>query len=243
MYLFLSFRINHFFYVCSCVHWILTTITNVCQSFKPVSQKDSNQHLKRKYWLWRNLNTLKMRLPNITLAKINVYLSASKASVRWGKDKNSSKQTTLTGTPRSWRSTIISNRSLSRHPRLESIPPLLIGLVGKRQETWPFLAPCFLCPSVCAHISHQRGEKNPTFVLFLFYPPPHDTPPVFLGACTTQTLVSKPPPTRRAPCHYAIASVIPTWVKAKNKKLFIVFRHSCHGMSPHVMQRKRLGGS
>lgn len=64
---------------------------------------------------------------------------------------------------------ILSTSSASRHPRSENIPFLLARLVGKRQETWPFLEPRFLSPSLSVRIlviNREWGGDDPTFVLF-----------------------------------------------------------------------------
>lgn len=117
-----------------------------------------------KYWRWHNLNTQKMRLPIVTVAKINFYPSSSKPSVQqWrgtqgrtghhaGADAVRQKLLyTNTNNPNNRHSEIVgpipSTASVSRHPRPENIPSLLARLVGKKQETWPFLEPRILCVS------------------------------------------------------------------------------------------------
>lgn len=150
-----------------------------------------------------------MRLPIITVAKINFYPSSSKPSVdQWrgtqgrtgrhaGADAVRQKLLyTNTNNPDNRHPEIVgpipSTASVSRHPRPENIPSLLARLVGKKQETWPFLEPRFLCACVCLHISHQRGGRsNICFFFFFSFPPPHDTPPVFLGSGTTRILATK----------------------------------------------------
>lgn len=80
----------------------------------------------------------------------------------------------------------------------------------------------------------------PTFVPFFPFPPPHDTPPAFLGSSVKQILATKFFWRALAKCGYAIASVILD-VGTKRKR-FIVFINSCHGHEPTHNLKAGAGG-
>lgn len=210
-----------------------------------------------KYWRWHNLNTQKMRLPIVTVAKINFYPSSSKPSVQqWrgtqgrtghhaGADAVRQKLLyTNTNNPNNRHSEIVgpipSTASVSRHPRPENIPSLLARLVGKKQETWPFLEPRILCVCVCILVINGGTFQH----LFLFFSPSrrHMTHrQSFLAPVRHE---SWPPSFSGGPCSMWLRNGFRHFDagKKKKKKQFIVFINSCYGHEPTHDLKEGVGG-